>query len=138
MSQRNIYKDKIMQSEIERGNGFEWDLKIGHIKENELATMFSNGATFEVKYDQYDNDRFFIEYKRYNTQGEIELTGLSVTKADYYVLCKQSYYLIVPTQYMKGMLKTLNRKHTLGGDGNRTIGILVTEGEVLDYCRTLK
>jgi hypothetical protein len=47
---------------------FEYDLKIGIDKENELAKILDD-ATIEVKFDRYENDRHFIEYKRISMTG---------------------------------------------------------------------
>lgn len=111
---------------------FEYDLKIGVQKENELARILDD-ATIEVKFDRYDNDRHFIEYKRINLRGDVEPSGISVTKATHYALCKPHYFLIVRTDRLKMIMKQSGKKPTIGGDGKRTYAIMLTESEILRW-----
>jgi hypothetical protein len=113
---------------------FEYDLKVGIDKENELAKILDD-ATIEVKFDRYENDRHFIEYKRISMAGIVEPTGISVTKATHYALCKPHYYLIVSTERLKRLMKWAwgNRKPIMGGDGKRTFAMMLTESEILGW-----
>lgn len=113
---------------------FEYDLRVGVGKENELAKILED-CTLEVKYDRYDNDRHFIEYKRISMDGKMEPSGISVTKAKYYVLCKAHYFIIVSTERLKNIMRWAygNRRPILGGDGKRTYAIMLTEEEILGW-----
>jgi hypothetical protein len=114
----------------------DWDISIvvGEQKESELVGILGD-CTMEVKFDRYENDRHFIEYKRISMAGIVEPTGISVTKASHYALCKPHYYLIVSTERLKRLMKWAwgNRKPIMGGDGKRTFAMMLTESEILGW-----
>ena len=111
-------------------NNFEYDLKIGQIKEKELGYILDN-KTIEVKTDLQASKtrRVFVEYE---SRGKP--SGISKTKADYYCFVVSEFsYIIIKTTALKNKcrkyLKTsLDKK---GGDNNTSKGILLPLAELL-------
>mgnify|MGYP003655509933 CR=1 FL=1 len=109
---------------MEYCNNFEYDLKLGQIKEKELGEILNN-KTIEVKTDLQASKTgsVFVEYE---SRGKP--SGIAKSKSDYYcfVISKDSFVLI-KTESLKlkcrKFIKTnLDRK---GGDNNTSKGILL-------------
>jgi hypothetical protein len=111
---------------MEHNSDYKYDLKIGIAKEEELAQILGDGATVEVKYDRYDNDRFFIEYM-FDDGTKSYPTGISTTQAKYYALAKENYYLIISVERLKTILRAYAKKYkpVKGGDSNTATGYLI-------------
>lgn len=131
---------------IKANNDFKYDLMIGQQAENLLGSIISD-SKLEVKFDKYNNDRFFIEIacKRWDTNtGDYILnhTGLSVTHSEYYVLVKENLIQIIKTIDLKNLIrekasnanKSVYELGIFGGDGKRTLGVMVTMEEVVKYA----
>lgn len=120
-------------------NNFKYDLEIGQQAENLLGQLLE-GSRLEVKFDRYVNDKFFIEIYRikYDSK-EKELSGLAVSQADYYALCKNNIFIIIERRDLIRLVKKKlgNRKVSeiavSGGDGGRTYGILITISEIFQF-----
>ena len=61
-------------------NDFKYDLKIGQVKEKQLAEILTN-KTVEVKYDlkALETGNIYVEY-----QSRGKPSGISTSEADYY------------------------------------------------------
>lgn len=121
---------------ITKNNNFKYDLKLGKNVENELANILGDNSLVEVKYDQFENERHFIEYKRIGIDGQEEYTGIATTHSDYYCLSKSGYYILIKTQDLKDFIKATRPKSVLGGDDKRTYGFLITESNLFNYLRS--
>jgi hypothetical protein len=103
---------------------FQYDLKLGQIKEKELAQIFSN-KTIEVKTDlkAEETGRVYVEYE---SRGKA--SGIATTKADYYCFVINNYsYILIKTEKLKEKCRAylntdLDKK---GGDNNTSKGILL-------------
>ena len=109
---------------MEYCNNFEFDLKLGQIKEQELGYIFNN-KTIEVKTDLQASEtgRVFVEY-----ESRYKPSGISKTKADYYcfVISKFSYIIIKTTELKNKCRKYLKTSlDKRGGDNNTSKGILL-------------
>ena len=109
-------------------NNFEYDLKLGQIKEKELGSIL-NEKTIEVKYDQQaiNTGNVYVEYL---SRGKY--SGLSTTRADYYCFCLGETYHIIETKLLKERCrKYLNtNRDRKGGDNNTSKGILLPINEL--------
>ncbi len=110
---------------MEFNSDYKYDLRIGKAKEHELAMILGDKCV-EVKYDRYDNDRFFIEYK-FDDGTNTYPTGISTTQAEYYALSKEHYYLIISVERLKDIVRAYAKsfKPVKGGDSNTAIGYLI-------------
>jgi hypothetical protein len=109
---------------MEYCNNFEYDLKLGQIKERELADIFEN-KTIEVKTDLIakKTGRVFVEY-----ESREKPSGISTSKSDYYcfIISKNSYIIITTTELKNRCRKHLNTSlDKRGGDNNTSKGILL-------------
>ena len=68
---------------MQYNNDFKYDLKVGQIKEKELALIF-NSKTVEVKYDlqALKTGNVFVEYFSRGKK-----SGISITHAELLLLC---------------------------------------------------
>lgn len=102
---------------------FRYDLKIGQIKEEELASIFKDKKV-EVKYDQkaLKTRNVFVEY-----QSRGKLSGISTSQSDYYCFCfGDTLHLIKSSDLKERCRKYLNtNRDVLGGDNNTSKGILL-------------
>jgi len=111
---------------LESKGDFRYDLMIGMEVESEVLRILRGDITVEVKHDRYDNDNFFIEYMY--DDGKVKYyTGLTTSEADYYVLAKKDYMVILPIDKLKKMVKLFakNNKSIRGGDYNNSVGFLI-------------
>lgn len=110
-------------------NDFKYDLKVGQIKEKELADILEN-KTIEVKNDlkATTTNNVFVEYF---SRGK--LSGVSTSEADFYCFAFGDTYHIIKTSKLKEICrKYLNtNRDVLGGDNNTSAGILLPINELL-------
>ena len=108
---------------MEYCSDFRYDLKVGNIKEEELANIFAN-EKIEVKRDRLslDTGNIFVEYE---SRGKA--SGIARTEAKYYCWAFGDTFHIIKTKHLKERC----RKHIgtdrdiLGGDNNSSKGILL-------------
>ena len=109
-------------------NDFKYDLKVGQVKEQELANIFS-GKTIEVKYDlrATGTGTEFIEYE---SRGKA--SGISTSEADYYCFCILDTFHIIPSELLKYRCRKYlgTSRDKLGGDSNTSKGILLPINEL--------
>ena len=108
---------------MDYNSDFRYDLKVGQVKEKELAEILEN-KTVEVKYDlqALDTKNVYVEYSSRNKP-----SGISTTKSDYYCFCFGDTFHLIETSILKERCrKYLNTKRdSLGGDNNTSKGILL-------------
>lgn len=114
---------------MDYNNDFKYDLKVGQIKEKELADILEN-KTIEVKNDlkATSTNNVFVEYF---SRGK--LSGVSTSEADFYCFAFGDTYHIIKTSKLKEICrKYLNtNRDVLGGDNNTSAGILLPINELL-------
>lgn len=113
---------------MDYNNDFKYDLKIGQLKEQELAEIFDN-KKIEVKYDlqALNTNNVYVEYSSRD-----KLSGISTTTADYYCFSfGNTFHLIGVTELKKRCRKYLNTdRDKRGGDNNTSKGILLPLSEL--------
>ena len=104
-------------------NDFKYDLKIGQVKEKELAQIL-NYKTIEVKYDlqALKTKNVYVEYF---SRGK--LSGISISKADFYCFCFGDSYHLIQTSILKNRCRKYlgTKRDKKGGDSNTSKGILL-------------
>ena len=104
-------------------NDFKYDLKVGQIKEKELAEIFSNKLV-EVKYDlkALDTGNVYVEYY---SRGKP--SGISTSHSDFYCFAfGYTFHLISLKELKERCRKHLNTKRDkVGGDNDTSKGILL-------------
>ena len=108
---------------MEYNNDFRYDLKVGQIKESELAHILEH-KTIEVKYDLQAmlTGNVYVEY---HSRGKP--SGIAVSQADYYCFCFGATLHLIDTNLLKQRCrKYLNtNRDKVGGDNNTSKGILL-------------
>jgi hypothetical protein len=109
-------------------NDFKYDLKVGQVKERELANIFSS-KTIEVKYDLRADEtgNVFIEYE---SRGKA--SGISTSESDYYCFCINNTFHLMPSELLKQKCRKYvgTNRDKLGGDSNTSKGILLPINEL--------
>ena len=108
---------------MEYCSDFRYDLKLGNIKEEELAEIFAN-KKIEVKYDQLSlkTGNIFVEYESRGKK-----SGISKSEAEYYCYAFGDTFHLVKTQDLKDRCRKYlgTPRDTYGGDNNSSKGILL-------------
>jgi hypothetical protein len=108
---------------MEYCSDFRYDLKLGNIKEEELAEIFAN-KKIEVKYDQLSlkTGNIFVEYESRGKK-----SGISKSEAEYYCYAFGNTFHLVKTQDLKDRCRKYlgTSRDTYGGDNNSSKGILL-------------
>ena len=116
---------------MKHNNDFKYDLKIGQIKEKELADILEN-KKIEVKYDLQatDTGNVFVEYE---SRGKP--SGISTTESDYYCFAIGVCFVLIKTEYLKDICRTFlgSTKDIFGGDSNSSKGILLPISAFFSY-----
>ena len=112
---------------MEFNSDFKHDLKVGQVKEQELAHILNN-KTIEVKYDKqaHITGNVFVEYESRNKP-----SGISITEADYYCFVIVENLHLIKTELLKEKLKKYWKNQILGGDSNTSKGILLPVNELI-------
>ena len=78
-------------------NDFKYDLKVGQVKEKELANIFKS-KTIEVKYDlqALKTGNVYVEYESRNKK-----SGISTTQSEYYCFCFGDTFHLIKTEDLK-------------------------------------
>jgi len=104
-------------------NDFKYDLKIGQVKEKQLAEIL-NDKTIEVKYDlkALETGNVYVEY-----QSRGKPSGISTSEAEYYCFAfGGTYHLIATIDLKRRCRKYLETsRDKKGGDSNTSKGILL-------------
>jgi hypothetical protein len=113
---------------MEYNSDFQFDLRFGNKGETEFAKIV-HSKDVEVKKDRKaaKTGNFYIEYESRGKE-----SGISTTKADYWVLIVENRFMIVvETDILKKTLKYLLKKRLAmgkvkGGDSDSSLGVLVS------------
>jgi len=115
---------------MKQNSDFRYDLKVGQVKEKELADILST-KTIEVKYDlqALKTGNVFVEY--YNLRSN-KLSGISTTEADYYCFAIKDTFHLIKTDVLKNRCRKYigTKKDILGGDENKSKGIILPINEL--------
>jgi hypothetical protein len=108
---------------MDYNSDFKYDLKVGQIKEQELAEILTD-KTIEVKHDlqAMETGNVYVEYK---SRGKP--SGLSVSEADYYCFCFGETYHLIKTELLKDRCRKYisTQRDIKGGDNNTSQGIIL-------------
>ena len=112
---------------------FDFDLKFGQEKENELLQIFK-GEAVECKTDKLcqKTGNVFVEYEDAG-----RASGISITKATYYAFClfkperKCHIWVLIPTKILKKLMKNYPVKS--GGDNWEAKGHIIPKQDLLNY-----
>ncbi len=109
---------------MKHNSDFRYDLEVGQVKENELASIIQN-KKIEVKTDlqAYETGNVYVEYE---SRGKP--SGISTSQADYYcfVISKDTFIFISSAELKKRCRRLLNTdRDRKGGDSNTSKGILL-------------
>ncbi len=104
---------------MEYSSNFEYDLKVGQVKEKELADILQN-KTIEVK---KCTEAFFDIFVEYESRGKP--SGINTSKADYYCIALKNSFILVETDRLKKLCEPYynTKRDTKGGDNNTSKGI---------------
>lgn len=95
----------------------------------------SVGTTYEVKADKRSltTPNFYIEYESFNSP-----SGISITKADYYVITNTLLYFLIPTEQIRILIETLKPRSASCSNGRGfSRGYLIPQEEMLKYSISL-
>ena len=120
---------------------FDLDFAYGYQGETLVEQLLTNGKTVEVKRDRRwkDTNNLFIEVQCwYNKSQSWELSGLFVTKAEYWAFVLESGVLIVATIDVHTAINTAGRPITCDIEPNKSRGYLVTVNDLLNAMKLIK
>ena len=116
---------------MEYNSDFKYDLKVGQVKEKELANILQN-EKIEVKTDlqAHRTGNIFIEYE---SRGKP--SGIATSEAKYYCIAIQETFIILPSTHLKKLCRLhLNtNRDRKGGDSNSSKGILLPVKNLYHY-----
>tara|TARA_R110001606_G_scaffold6316_1_gene28462 strand:- start:133 stop:495 length:363 start_codon:yes stop_codon:yes gene_type:complete len=116
---------------MEYNSDFKYDLKVGQVKEKELANILQN-EKIEVKTDlqAHKTGNIFIEYE---SRGKP--SGIATSEAKYYCIAIQETFIILPSTHLKKLCRIhLNtNRDRKGGDSNSSKGILLPVKNLYQY-----
>lgn len=108
---------------MEYCSDFRYDLKVGNVKEEELAEIFSN-KKIEVKHDRLSlsTGNIFVEYESRGKK-----SGISKSEAEYYCWAFGDTFHIIKTKDLKERCRKYigTDRDIVGGDNNSSKGILL-------------
>ena len=122
-----------MRSTKARPN-FDFDLKFGQEKENELIKIFRE-ETVECKTDKIcqRTGNVFVEFEDAKNP-----SGISITKATFYAFClykperDKQIWVLIPTKLLKKLMKKYPIKN--GGDNWEARGHIIPKEALLAYA----
>jgi hypothetical protein len=100
--------------------------------DNRYDFRTSDNLTYEVKADHLaiKTNYFFIEYFCRK-----KLSGLSVSKSDYYILTDTKYYFLISTEKLKKLTENASEKMT---KDKTTVGYMINRFEIIQNSTVLK
>lgn len=105
-------------SGYELGDNSDYDIKIFEPTSSGVKTK-----TYELKHDKHPSNNVAIEIMCLNRE---KLTGIYVTKADWFVILKWNKYHFIKPEKIKQYIKTHKVKITEGGDNNNAVMALLS------------
>lgn len=115
---------------MKHNSDFRYDLKVGQIKEGELASIIQD-KKIEVKTDlqAHETGNVYVEYE---SRGKP--SGIAISQSDYYcfVISKDAFIFISSEELKKRCRRFLNtERDRKGGDSNTSKGILLPVTQLL-------
>lgn len=106
---------------MEFKSNFEYDLKVGQVKEKQLADILEN-KTIEVKSCVDADFNIFVEYE---SRGKP--SGINKSKADYYCFVLKNVFILISLNNLKNKCQPYmnTKRNVVGGDNNTSKGILL-------------
>ena len=113
---------------------FDFDLKFGQEKENELLQIFK-GEAVECKTDKLcqRTGNVFVEF-----EDRGKPSGINTTKSAFYAFClfkeerkKKQIWVLIPTTILKELMKKYPIKN--GGDNWEAKGHIIPKEDLLNY-----
>ena len=115
---------------MEFNSDFKYDLKVGQVSEEKLASILS-GKKIEVKTDlqAYKTGNVYIEYF---SRGKP--SGISTSQAEYYCFSLGSVMVLIESSELKQKCRkyTNTPRDKKGGDNNTSKGILLPVVELIN------
>lgn len=122
-------------------SSFDLDFTYGREGEKLVEQLLTGGKTVEVKRDRkwWSTNNIFIEVECWYVSSQSwELSGLSVTKADYWAFVLEKGVIMVPTEFVRDVIKTNGREITCEIPPNRSKGYLITVDDLLITMRKFR
>lgn len=122
-------------------SSFDLDFSYGREGEKLVEQLLTNGKTVEVKRDRrwHQTNNVYIEVECWYVASQSwEPSGLSVTKADYWAFVLEEGVVMVPTDYVRFVVKNWGHEITCEIPPNRSRGYLVTIENLLSAMKLLR
>jgi hypothetical protein len=122
-------------------SSFDLDFSYGRDGEKLVEQLLTNGKTVEVKRDRkwHQTNNIYVEIECWYLKSESwELSGLSVTKADYWAFVLEQSVVMVPTDHVWYAIKNFGREITCEIPPNRSKGYLIQVEDLLLTTKTLR
>ena len=122
-------------------SSFDLDFNYGQEGEQLVKQLLTNGKTVEVKRDRkwHKTNNVYIEVECWYLKSQSwEPSGLSVTQADYWAFVLEEGVIMVPTDYVRYVVKNWGYEITCEIPPNRSKGYLVTIENLLSAMKLLR
>ena len=89
---------------------------------------------YEVKTDviSIKSNNLFIEFESYK-----KTSGISISKANYYIFCDTIDYYLIQTQKLKEILNNIENKKIVSTKDKLTYGYLIKEQLIFIHCKKI-
>jgi hypothetical protein len=122
-------------------SSFDLDFTYGREGEKLVEQLLTNGKTVEVKRDRkwHQTNNVYVEIECWFMKSQSwELSGLSVTKAEYWAFVLEQSIVMVPTDHVWYAVKNFGREITCEIPPNRSKGYLIQVEDLLLTTKTLR
>lgn len=122
-------------------SSFDLDFSFGREGEKLVEELLTGGRTIEVKRDRkwHQTGNVYIEVECWYVASQSwQPSGLSVTQADYWAFVLEEGVIMVPTDYVRYVVKNWGHEITCEIPPNRSKGYLVTVENLLSAMKLLR
>lgn len=122
-------------------SSFDLDFSYGRDGEKLVEQLLTNGKTVEVKRDRrwHETNNVYVEIECWYVASQSwELSGLSVTKADYWAFVLEQGVVMIPTNHVWYAIKNFGREITCEIPPNRSKGYLIQVEDLLTTMKVLR
>ena len=122
-------------------SSFDLDFSFGREGEKLVEELLTGGKTVEVKRDRkwHQTGNVYIEVECWYVASQSwQPSGLSVTQADYWAFVLEEGIIMVPTDYVRYVVKNWGHEITCEIPPNRSKGYLVTVENLLSAMKLLR
>lgn len=119
-------------AKIEKSNSHDYDIKV---------STPSSKVTYEIKTDLLVNETGNVAVEMEKTiSGEKKKSGLSVSKADFYVykLIRDPFFYVIPTKQLRQFITDNSFREEVGGDRNDYRVVLIPKEQFCAQCVQIK